>query len=71
MIKYHINRITRCSPYSNIYKKIKSFFTKVEEVEEVEEYCCQECPSIEQYNWMDENIYNKLIAEGKLTQEND
>ena len=66
MIKKHINKNNKMFSIFKLYKKIKSFFTKVEEVEE---YCCQECPSIEKYKWMDENVYSNLIAAGKLTQE--
>lgn len=65
MIKKHINKNNKMFSIFKIYTKIKSFFTKVEEVEE---YCCQECPSIEMYNEMDE-IYARLIAEGELSQE--
>ena len=50
MIKKHINKNNKMFSIFKLYEKIKSFFTKVEEVEE---YCCQECPSIEQYMWMD------------------
>ena len=53
------------SVITGLYKQLKSFFTSEEKLT----YCCQECPSIEQYKWMDENVYSNLIAAGKLTQE--
>ena len=57
---------SRISIIKRLFNNFTSFFTIKEEEPT---YCCQECPSIEQYNWMDENIYSTLIAEGKLSQE--
>ena len=62
------NSESKPSWYKSLQNNFVSGFIGSLFAEEKPTYCCQECPSVEQYKWMDENVYGPMIAEGKLSQ---